>query len=228
VSSKQSRLISKVLSPALGLWLRSQVQQVSDLLVKISGSDRQILGGYIPNVSILARHAVYQGLHLTQIHLVGNNIRVNLSAVLRGQSLRLLEPVPVFSELLLQEVDLNASLQSPLLANALTELLSTLLPVNCSVDSPVSWHKIRIEPGQLILDATLATVTDNPQPLVICTGLQLVSSHELQLEHPQIQIGGDWRNLESFTLDLGLEVDLQVLTLNPGQIVCHGRINVVP
>ena len=200
---------------------------MSDLLVKISGSDRQILGGHIPNVSILARRAVYQGLHLTQIHLVGNNIRINLSAVLKGQPLRLLEPVPVFSELLLQEVDLNASLQSPLLANALTDLLSTLLLVNCPADSSVSWHNIRIDPGQLVLNATLA-IADNPQPLVIRTGLQLASSHELRLEHPQIQMGGDWRNLESFKLDLGSEVDLQVLALDSGQIVCHGRINVAP
>jgi len=71
------------------------------------GSDRQILHGTIPRVSILARHAVYQGLHLTQIQLVGEGIRTNLGQVL-GQPLRLLEPVPV-AELLLHESALNAS-----------------------------------------------------------------------------------------------------------------------
>jgi hypothetical protein len=60
-------------------------------------------------VSISARHAVYQGLHLTQIQLITEGIRVNLAAILRGQPLRLLEPVPVFVELLLQELDLNTS-----------------------------------------------------------------------------------------------------------------------
>jgi len=82
---------------------------VSNLEVKISGNDRQILHGTIPRVSILAHHAVYQGLR--KIQLVGEGIRTNLGQVLRV-SLRLLEPVPVFGELL-QESALNASLQSP-------------------------------------------------------------------------------------------------------------------
>ncbi|MBV9385388.1 MAG: DUF2993 domain-containing protein [Chroococcidiopsidaceae cyanobacterium CP_BM_ER_R8_30] len=230
MSAKQSRLISKVLSPALGLWLRSQVQQVSDLLVKISGSDRQILSGYIPYVSISAHHAIYRGLHLTQIQLVAESIRINLAAVLRGQSLRLLEPVPVMSEMVLQELDLNASLQSSLLSNALTDLLSTtLLPANCPIDGPISWHQVSIDSGQLVLAATLkATGLEKPKPVVVRTGLQLASNHELQLEHPQIQMGELRRDLESLKLDLGPEVDLQTLHLSPGQIICHGRINVIP
>jgi len=83
---------------------------VSNLEVKI-WNDRQICNG-IPRVSILAHHAVYQGLHLTQIQLVGEGIRTNLGQGLRGQPATL-EPVPVFGELLLQESALNASLQSP-------------------------------------------------------------------------------------------------------------------
>ena len=230
MSSKQSQIISKVLSPAVGLWLRSQVQQVSDLEVKISGSDRQILHGTIPRVSISARHAVYQGLHLSQIQLVGEGIRTNLGQVLRGQPLRLLEPVPVFAKLLLQESDLNASLQSPLLANALTELLGTLLPASYPVDGQAVWHKIGIDSGQLIVSATLAADTSNPTPVVIRTGLKLASCHELQLEQPQIQtdVGFPLVNLDSFKLDLGPEVAIEELTLSSGQIVCCGRINVVP
>lgn len=228
VSGKSSRLISKVLSPALGLLLRSQVQQVSDLVVKISGSDRQILSGYIPHVTISAQHTVYQGLHLTQIHLVGETIRVNLAAVLRGQPLRLLEPVPITTELVLQESDLTASLDSPLLANALTDLLPTLLPTDYSVDSPISWHKVTIERNQLILHATLTTATDRPKPVILSTNLQLASSHELQLEHLEVQIGEDCQYLESFKLDLGPEVDFQKLTLSQGQIVFHGRLKVFP
>jgi hypothetical protein len=230
VSSKQSHLISKVLSPAVGLWLRSQVQQVSNLEVKISGSDRQILHGTIPRVSILAHHAVYQGLHLTQIQLVGEGIRTNLGQVLRGQPLRLLEPVPVFGELLLQESALNASLQSPLLANALNELLLTLLPASYTLDGQVSWHKIGIDSDQLIVSATLATNTSNPTPVVIRTGLKLASCHELQLEQPQIQIPVEFPlvNLDSFKLDLGAEVAIEELTLSSGKLMCCGRINIIP
>jgi hypothetical protein len=221
------RLISKVLSPAVRLWLRSQVDFVSNLEVKISGSDRQILTGYLPRVSVSAIHAVYQGLHLSQVQLVGENIRTNLGQVLRGQPLRLLEPVPVFGELLLQESDLNASLQSPLLANALTDLLRILLPAYSTHGH--RWHQITINNGQLIINATLAADTSNPLLVTIRTGLQLANCHELVLQ-PQIQTqtGTLLVNLDSFKLDLGAEVAIEELTLNSGQMRCRGCINVIP
>ncbi len=219
-------LISRVLSPAVRLWLRSQVDLVSNLEVKISGSDRQILTGQIPRMSVSATHAVYQGLYLSQIQLVGKNIRTNLGQVLRGQPLRLLEPVPVFGELLLQESDLTASLQSPLLTNALTDLFRTLLPAS-SVHRH-SWHKITINNGQLIISATLATDSSNPTPLIIRTNLELASCHELQLQ-PQIQTQpGVPLILDNFKLDLGTEVAIEELTLSSGQILCRGRINIIP
>ena len=240
MSSKQSQLISKVLSPAVKVWLRSQVQQVSNLEVKISGSDRHIVGGHIPQVSISAKGAVYQGLHLSQIQLVAESIRINLGQVLRGQPLRLMEPVPVFSELLLLEADLNASLQAPILATALTEFLVKLLLSGAESDQSAlsmtdqlqSWQNphIEINAGQLTLSATLETIAGIPKPIVIRTGLKLVSSHELYLEHPQIQTQGECclENRDSFKLDLGTDVAIEELTLTPGQFICRGRINVIP
>lgn len=210
------------------LWLRSQVQQVSNLEVHFTGSDRQILTGYIPSVSIWACRAVYQGLHLSQLELVGESIRTNLGQVLKGKPLRLLEPVTVYVKLLLQESDLNASLGSTMLANALTELLGQLLPATCPVDESVSWHKITIDDGTLVVHATLAVDTSNPMTVMLRTGLKLASCHELQLEQPQIQThsGSPLANLDSFRLDLGSDVALQELTLNSGQLECCGRIMV--
>lgn len=207
-----------------------QVQQASNLEVKICGSDRQILTGYIPHVSISARYAVYQGLHLSQIQLVGEGIRTNLGQVLRGQPMRLLEPVPVHGKLLLQESNLNASLQSPLLANALSELLLALFPSSYLVKGQVNWHKIGIDSDQLIMSATLAVDTGNPMPVVIRTRLKLASCHELQLDQPQIhtQAGDLLLNIDNFKLDLGPEVALAELTLSSGQLMCRGRINVIP
>lgn len=223
---RSPRLISRVLSPAVRLWLQSQVDFVSHLEVKISGSNRQILTGQIPRLSVSATHAVYQGLHLGQIQLIGKNIRTNLGQVLRGQPLRLLEPVPVFGELVLQESDLTASLQSPLLTNALTDLLRTLLPAYSGYKH--SWHKITISKDQLIISATLATDGSNPTPLIIRTNLELASCHELQLQ-PQIQTQvGVPLILDSFKLDLGAEVAIEELTLSSGQILCRGRIKVIP
>lgn len=229
IAAKQSRLISKVLSPTIKLWLRSQVEKVSYLEVKISGSDRQILSGSIPHLSIWASQAVYQGLHLSKIQLAAAGIRINLGQVIKGQSLRLLEPVPVFGELLLQESDLNASLKAPLLSQALTDLLQNLFS-SIPVNQQSSWHQMAIAKDRLIIDATLVDEQNHPTPVLICTGLQLASCREIELTQPQIQTqtGVPWVKLDSFKLDLGPEVAIEELSLSSGQIVCRGRINVIP
>lgn len=240
--SKQSRIISTVLSPAVRLWLRSQVEHVEDLHVKIEGGDRQILSGQVQKVSLSARKAVYQGLHLSQVQLAGEKIRINLGQVLRGQPLRLLEAFPIAGDVLLQEADLNASLQAPLLADALTEFLVTLLqsgstdllqspaPESLNLQNP----QIVIGEGYLTLSATLVSLSGNTTPIVIRTGLQLASSHELQLDHPEwlptmkAKRGLPLADLDGFKLDLGPEVNIRELTLKLGQIMCCGQIMVIP
>ena len=221
--------ISQLLSPALKLFLRSQVERVSHLEVKISGSDRSFLKGNIPGVSISASQAVYQGLHIAQIQLVGEDIRTNLRSILKGEPLRLVEPVIVSGELLLEETGLNASLHSTLLSNALTELLHMLIPASQPLKGEVSWDKISVTPEQLILSGTLTSSSITTGLLLRC-GLQLLSSHELQLTQPQLQISPDVRlqKLENFPIDLGSQVDLQELTLHPGELVCRGSITVMP
>lgn len=220
-----------MLSPAVKLWLRSQVQQVSYLEVKIEGGDRQILTGGIPRISLWASQAVYQGLHLSQIQLVGEGIRTNLGQVLRGQPLRLLKPIPVFGELLLQESDLNASLAAPLLSHALTELLQTLFPHSDLVNQLICWQKITLTAEYLMIAATVGADTHHPIPITLQTGLKLASCHELQLTQPQI-INAPTQlpktELDSFLIDLGPEVAITTLTLSPGQILCCGKINVIP
>lgn len=234
---KKSRVISTVLSPALQLWLRSQVQQVEALYFKIDGGDRQILGGYIPGLSVAASGAVYQGLHLSQIELEGTDIRVNLGQVLKGKPLRLLEPVPVVGQLLLQQTDLQTSLQSPLLSNALTELLGTFLEshgitnlANDLKNQPVNWQSINIDDGQLTLSGTLTDASLQTTPVVIRAGLQLVTPHELLLNPLQVQLHPDTLplNFDGFQIDLGSDVALQELTLTQGQMICRGGLRVIP
>jgi len=227
-AKKPSRLISKILAPAIKLWLRSQVEQVSNLEVQIEGNDRQILNGSIPRVSILASHAVYQGLHVAQIQLVATGIQVNLGQVIKGQPLKLLEKVPVTGKLQLQQADLNASVRSPLLTNALTELLLKLSTI--AADKQVRWEKIIVDDGQMSLNATIATDSSNPQPIILRAGLKLANSHELEISQPTIETPHEesLTTLDSFKVDLGTEVELDELTLNPGQIVCSGKINIVP
>lgn len=236
-TSQGSQMISTVLSPALRLWLRSQVSQVEDLRVKIEGRDRQIITGYIPQVSVWAAHAVYQGLHLSQVQVVGEGIRVNLGQVLKGKSLRLLESIPITGQLILAEADLKASLQSPLLSEALTELLRKLLEAGGKTDSAdalkdrqISWEEITLDTDQLRVKGVLKDAAGNTTPIVLHTGLQLVSNHELQLSNPKIEAQPEFNlvNLADLQLDLGSEVDLQEFTLASGQLSCRGCLTVTP
>jgi LmeA-like phospholipid-binding len=220
---KPSRLIGNILSPAIELWLRSQVQQVANLKVQIEGKSRQILTGNIPGVSIVASDVVYQGLHVAEIELRATGILINLGQVIKGQPLKLLEKVPVMGKLQLQQADINASLNTPLLSNALTELLLKLAPQ--IADQPVQWDKVIVNDSGIRLNAMLS----DRQQIVLQAGLKLSTSQELEIIQPTIEIQGvSLTNLDSFKIDLGAEVELEELTLHPGKIICRGKINVLP
>ena len=237
VQSKSSRIISTVLSPAVQLWLRSQVEQVDSLQFKIMGGDRQILSGHIPMVSIAASRAVYQGLHLSQLQLEGSSIRVNLGQVIKGKPLRLLEPIPVGGQLLLKTSDLEASLHSPMLSNAVSEFLTTLLKSDGITNSDyylkerqISWQKVDIDQGHLTLFGTLTDPVHQTTPIIITAGLQLTTPQVLTLNPLQIQLSptSPPLNFDGFQVDLGSEVELEELTLTPGQMLCRGRLRVLP
>lgn len=228
--SNKIRIVTNVLTTALKLWLKTQVSQISQLEVEIKASDRQILSGCIPSVSVFASHAVYRGLHLTQVQLVAENIRVNIGSVLKGQPLRLLETVPVVGEMIQSEEDLNASLSSALLPTALNDVLVKLLPEHSQKSNPVSWQRINLDNSKAILSATLADESE-PTYLDISMSPQLLSGHELQLS--SIQVKSNTEALlegakKELYFNLGSDVDIQELTLIPGKLVCHGRINVIP
>jgi LmeA-like phospholipid-binding len=228
-SGNKIRIITQVLTTAVKLWLRSQVSQISELEVEIKASDRQLFSGRIPTVSVFATHAVYQGLLITQIQLIAENIRVNIGSVLKGKSLRLLETVPVVGDLIVDEKDLNASLLSDLLSTALSDLLVKVLPKDYPQSQPIKWQEILLGNNQIILRGLRVTNSETT-PLEICLGLQLLSGHELQLVH--IPIKRDQEDIlkdnYEYNLDLGSDVDIQELTLIPGKLVCRGRINVNP
>jgi len=135
VPDRSSRIVSAVLSPAVRLWLRSQLEAVTDLQFKIEGSDRQLLSGYIPQVRVAARQAVYRGLHLSQIQLTATRIRINLGQIVKGKPLRLLDSFPIAGTLCLQETDFNASLAAPLLNAAVSGFLVRLLQTAAIVEN---------------------------------------------------------------------------------------------
>lgn len=206
-TAQRSRIISKVLSPAVRLWLRSQLESAEALQFQIEGGDRQILSGHIPKVTIAASGVVYQGIALSQISAAGEGIRVNLREVMQGKPLRLMDVVPVQAEAKLTEADLNASLQTPLLANALTDLLLTWLQAAISVsrsnrltdsfiqalrNSSIKLHQPQasLKTNQLVLSGTLVSTEHNdgsfaPVSFVLSTSLQVLDGTKLQLDRPQ-------------------------------------------
>ncbi|HIK55103.1 MAG TPA: DUF2993 domain-containing protein [Synechococcales cyanobacterium M55_K2018_004] len=241
---RQSHIISSILSPAVRLWLRSQVQEVDDLYVSIEGGDRQILSGLIPRVTVSARNAIYQGLYLSQVRLVGRGIKVNLGQILRGRPLRLGHSFTVQAELILTEDDLNASFDTPLLANVFSDLLINLLRagaapelVNPGSKKPIILDnfRARIDPDLLTLGAEIISATQGTAtPFVIRTGLRLGNGSELLLQNPEwlptpkAKRGLALDDLDGFPLDLGTDVEIQDLLLEDGRLVCRGKINIIP
>jgi hypothetical protein len=236
-------LISKVLSPAIQLWLRSQVEQVETLQVNITAGDRQILSGTIPQVHLLAKRAVYQGLHLSHVDLLGQNIRVNLGQVMRGKALELLEPIAVTGQINLLSVDLNASLNAPLLADAIRLFLQDLLRSSDALDldneasSSESLNlenlQIRLLPDVLRLRADLRSQSGKTTEIALQSGLQLAAPNCLVLHQPQwlphanAKRGLPLDELNGYRFDLG-ETALEKLTIDEQQITCQGQLWIQP
>lgn len=251
-----SQLIRKMLSPAVRLWLRSQVESIGALHFEISGGDRQLLQGNIPQVAVRGEQAVYQGLHLTYLDLSAEQIQINLRQILRGKPLRLLQVVPVSGTVRVTQADLDRSVGSPLLQQALIDLLKQLLadiaPAPAAVeglktqafslenprlqlgDEQLTLTAIAVMQGEPLRDRALPPQTLSPQtlPLKLCTQLRLVGGSMLQLTATTLQtqtgLETHFTPLPDRAIDLGTAVHLQQLTIAPQQIDCVGQISIVP
>ncbi|MDJ1174051.1 LmeA family phospholipid-binding protein [Roseofilum capinflatum] len=231
-------LISRVLSPALQLWLRSQAEEIHDLHLRIDAGDRQILSGLIPHVAVQASQAIYQGLHLSQLQLEADTIRTNLPQVLRRKPLRLLDPILVKGQLQITAQQLQDSLTpGGLLSQGLTEFLRELLKASqtnggdrlLATSSP-QWHTITLGHHQLSLEATWPQPDDPHACLKINSNLDLIQGHLLHFHSLTIDTPPGWftQPLDSLDIELGTEVALEQLHISPEKIFCIGQITVLP
>ncbi|MGB5594792.1 MAG: DUF2993 domain-containing protein [Crocosphaera sp.] len=231
-----SRVISKVLSPAMQLWLRSQVEQVETLQLSIQGSDRQILGGHVPGVMLNSCQAIYQGLHLGEVQLTGENIRINIGQVLRGKPLQLLEAIRVSGEVAITNQNLQASISSTLLGDGFKGLLETLLeyqgitePSQLLDTYDISWQGAYLASSCFILQGTL---TDNgvKNPLTIKAKLAIIPPQTLQLSEVEIQglPGVNSHAVKEFSVDLGSDVAINSFQLDTDKLVCQGELLIRP
>ncbi|MBD2329778.1 DUF2993 domain-containing protein [Alkalinema sp. FACHB-956] len=236
---KATGLISKVLGPAIRFWLRSQMEQIEQLELQILAGDRQILSGQIPQVLLSAQSAVYQGIHLSQVNLVGQAIQVNVGQVMRGKALQLLAPVPIDVVVCLTEADLNASLNAPLLAPAIEDFLKILFASGIAeVDS--ASPDIKIDNLQAKLAESWLTVradllgTSQVTPIALRTGLTLSTPNQLQLTqphwlpHPTAKRGLPLSDFEGYCFDLGDGTTIEQLSILDDRIHLQGRLQVSP
>lgn len=230
--SSKTRIITKILNGAIKLWLRSQLSQVYKLEISVDTDDQQLLSGRIPRVSILATKAVYQGIHITRVQLIAQDIHINLGSVIRGQPLRLLSVVHVFGELVINELELNSSLSSPLLSNAINETVLKTIPELGKKYQSIFWNEIALHNQGFILQGVTQSAGQS-ESLEVRAKLQLVSGQEIKLTLYK-DIYSPWQpgKSEAYPIEeclhLGSDVDLEELSLESGQISCRGKINVNP
>ena len=104
-------VVSSVLIPIIKLWLRSQVEHIENLEIEIAGKSRQILSGDIPKATVTGVNVKYQGLAVTHIDLYAEAIHLNIGQILRGETLRLLDPICVTMDVDLSPADLQSCLK---------------------------------------------------------------------------------------------------------------------
>ncbi len=219
-----------MLAPACRVWLRSQVSQVDSLQVDIQGGSRQILGGTIPRVAVVAVGAIYQGLSLGSIDLVAEHIQINLPQVLKGKPLKLLAPIAVTAAVKFSEPDLQSSLAAPLLSQAITELFTQILAIDPhQAQWSIDWQQLALTPHTLILQGNL-TIDGQTVPISMAMGINIHQGHILDLDPLTIDcpIALPGRDLHRYQIDLGDDVNITQLDLLAGSLHCQGRIQVNP
>ncbi len=221
-------MISKLLSTAVKLYLRSQVERAEYLKVKIVGRNKQILTGYIPQVFLSCSHAVYQGLYLSQVQLRGADIAFNLPEVLKKQPLKLIEPVFVNLELKLSAADLQASVDSSLLQSGIRDLWQTILATQQGVltDSPIEWITIAIANRELNLTGIYRDAVGKIQQLSLSTEISLADSHTLCLSPLKIVDASSTEEINELKIDLGTDIAIERLVIETEQILCAGKIRI--
>lgn len=242
-----SRVISRILPPAIRLWLSTQLDHVEELVFHIEGRDRQVLSGHLPTVFLSAQKAVYQGIHLSQAAVKASDIRVNLGQVIRRKPLQLLAPFPVDGNVLLTTADLNQSLQSPLMGTGLysfLQLLAQSQPEAAHLQGILhSLPEKTVSPHYLpsaTIEADRVTLRLLPQaevtlpPIEIATQLAIKEGRRLCLENPYwlTETAASQTTplpaLQGFEIDLGAAVQLSACEIQADQLALAGTIQVMP
>ena len=229
-------IIDKLLASTVKLYLRSQVEKIKNLQVKITAKDRQILSGELPQVFIAANSAIYQGIYLRQLELTGKNILLNLPEIFERKPLKLLEPITVNIQALLAESDLQASLESDLFLSGLADFWQDLLrqqvasgASNLAAYSAIAWRQISLQDNLVIMSGNLPTAAGD-MGIKVTTDVHLFDSQTLMFTPLDIQgipelTETKWQPLK---IDLGDGVALSDLSISGEKLFTSGEITIFP
>ncbi len=219
----QSHFLTSILTLALRVWIKSQLETCTRLQLAIKSSDQQLLTGVIPEVSLESEFAIYQGLHFDQISLLAEGMQVNINQILKGQSLQLLNPLPISGRVRITESHLNDSLNSSLLQSGLQDFLSSLLKTNAF--SSLQWEKIALQKNQFLLQGKPPL---SPQDSVsMQANVDLTSPQDLLISPVTVQ--GLALNQEEITpvkINLGSQVHLHEIKITEEGIFIEGRMTI--
>lgn len=236
MTTKPNRFISKILSPAVRLFLRSQIEKAENLEFTIDAGNRDIFAGIIPLVNLSAHKAVYQGLHLSDVNLTAKDISINLKEVMRGKPLKLLNPVLLSGEVFLEKSDIKTSLSSSLLSNALVDLLEIIIPdisnnSELSIkDNKIIWEQIDLADSEFKLGGNYTDLSGNKYAIMLRASLELIGSNQLKLTLLDIKLPPNFPEAKTniFDLDLGTEVNIKEMNISADKISAQVDLTVLP
>eukprot|EP00897_Mesotaenium_endlicherianum_P001717 jgi/Mesen1/1573/ME000134S00694 len=224
----QKSLTGSLLSKALSVFIRSQVERCDDLKVRVHGGNRELLSGHIQSASLGASNTVFRGLALTSVDVVAWSILLSLgkSSMTTGKGL-IRQPFEVQARISLTQHDLSASLSSQLLSSAIRDLLS--LPSSTAVPR----FEVALQNGSLII-TTPSQSFSNAFPLALEFN---VSSNGRLLSAKPVSTGGmkgpwGWggggKGIPPKQFDLGPGTNITRLSICPDELRVEGTFTVTP
>ena len=229
-----SKIITKILTPALKLWLNSQVEKLETLNLSVEGSDYQFLSGYIPEIILDSHQLVYKGLSLEEIKLKARNIRINVGQMLRGQSLKLLKDIKISGEVAISNESLKASISSTMLQDSIKYLLNILLEHKEFTKFSRRISNMTFQLKEINIDCSNITIQvvslyeEVIESITIKLRPDITSTQTLSLKEVEIRglSGLDTCLDREILLDLGPDFCINQLSLNYGKLSCQCELKI--
>eukprot|EP00850_Spirogloea_muscicola_P003991 SM000016S01979 [mRNA] locus=s16:1052282:1054373:+ [translate_table: standard] len=187
------------------------------LKVSVRGGNRELLSGDFQGVTVNAQQAVYKGLTIDDIKLVGTNIHLNTGAIKGGGGKVLEEPFQIHGNVILTEKDFTDSMSSDILKDAIRDTLS--LPKSEKIPN----LRVSIDDGLIKLSDPGGRASRLPLPVA----LQLdISKDGRWLTIQPISISSDRYGRSeggSRQIDLGPGTNVTKLQVADGYIAVEGN-----